>query len=77
MFQSTSINVSGMFHLLTMIDFLLNGNFTTSHCPIVIASTFLQSEMRLFGGIDIAVLKQHFGKKIMEIEEEKRIAQVK
>ncbi|KAM1262159.1 hypothetical protein ACFX13_028023 [Malus domestica] len=34
-----------------------------------------ESEMRLFGGIDIAVLKQHFGQKIMEIEEEKRIAQ--
>lgn len=45
--------------------------------PKVIASTFLQSEMRLFGGIDTEALKQHFGKKVMELEEEKRIVQVK
>jgi hypothetical protein len=33
--------------------------------------------MKLFGGIDTEALKQHFGKKIMELEEEKRIVQVK
>lgn len=32
--------------------------------------------MKLFGG-DTEALKQHFGKKIMELEEEKRIVQVK
>lgn len=34
-----------------------------------------ESEMKLFGGIDAEALKQHFGKKIMELEEEKRIVQ--
>ncbi|XP_034691397.1 kinesin-like protein KIN-4A isoform X2 [Vitis riparia] len=33
-----------------------------------------ESEMKLFGG-DTEALKQHFGKKIMELEEEKRIVQ--
>lgn len=38
---------------------------------------FVQSEMRVFGGIvDTEALKQHFGKKIMELEEEKRIVRV-
>lgn len=32
--------------------------------------------MKLFGGIDTEALKQHFGKKITELEEEKRIVQV-
>ncbi|KAJ0085899.1 hypothetical protein Patl1_08905 [Pistacia atlantica] len=30
-----------------------------------------QSEMKLFGGIDTVALKQHFGKKIAELEDEK------
>ncbi|BBH05966.1 P-loop containing nucleoside triphosphate hydrolases superfamily protein [Prunus dulcis] len=34
-----------------------------------------ESEMRLFGGIDTEALKQHFGKKVLELEEEKRIVQ--
>ncbi|GKU98915.1 hypothetical protein SLEP1_g11850 [Rubroshorea leprosula] len=34
-----------------------------------------ESEMKLFGGADTEALKQHFGKKIMELEEEKRIVQ--
>ncbi|PRQ48038.1 putative plus-end-directed kinesin ATPase [Rosa chinensis] len=34
-----------------------------------------ESEMRLFGGIDTVALKQHFGKKIAELEKEKRIVQ--
>lgn len=34
-----------------------------------------ESEMRLFGGVDTVALKQHFGKKIMELEKEKRIVQ--
>ncbi|XP_048335456.1 kinesin-like protein KIN-4A [Ziziphus jujuba] len=34
-----------------------------------------ESEMRLFGGVDTETLKQHFGKKILELEEEKRIVQ--
>ncbi|XP_050365648.1 kinesin-like protein KIN-4A isoform X2 [Argentina anserina] len=34
-----------------------------------------ESEMRLFGGLDTVALKQHFGKKIMELEKEKRIVQ--
>lgn len=37
----------------------------------------LQSEMRSFGGIDIEALKQQFGKKILELEQEKRIVQVR
>lgn len=36
----------------------------------------MQCEMKLFGGIDTEALKQHFGKKITELEEEKRIVQV-
>ncbi|KAF9600122.1 hypothetical protein IFM89_003669 [Coptis chinensis] len=31
-----------------------------------------ESEMKLFGGCDTMALKQHFGKKIMELEDEKR-----
>ncbi|KAK9285875.1 hypothetical protein L1049_025076 [Liquidambar formosana] len=34
-----------------------------------------ESEMKLFGGIDTESLKQHFGKKITEVEEEKRAVQ--
>ncbi|XP_050291792.1 kinesin-like protein KIN-4A isoform X1 [Quercus robur] len=34
-----------------------------------------ECEMKLFGGIDTEALKQHFGKKITELEEEKRIVQ--
>lgn len=37
---------------------------------------FVQSEIRLFGGLDTETLKQHFGRKILELEEEKRIVQV-
>ena len=32
--------------------------------------------MKLFGGFDTMTLKQHFGKKIMELEDEKRAVQV-
>ncbi|KAI3946715.1 hypothetical protein MKW98_003278 [Papaver atlanticum] len=31
--------------------------------------------MKLFGGFDTMALKQHFGKKIMELEDEKRTVQ--
>ncbi|THU59174.1 hypothetical protein C4D60_Mb03t22210 [Musa balbisiana] len=34
-----------------------------------------ESEMKTFGGCDTLVLKQHFGKKLMELEEEKRTVQ--
>ncbi|KAH9625602.1 hypothetical protein KSS87_017077 [Heliosperma pusillum] len=34
-----------------------------------------ESEMRLFGEVDTETLKQHFGKKIMELEDEKRTVQ--
>lgn len=34
-----------------------------------------ESEMKLFGGLDAVALKQHFGKKIIELEEEKRTVQ--
>ncbi|CAI0464992.1 unnamed protein product [Linum tenue] len=34
-----------------------------------------ESEMKLVGGFDTAALKQHFGKKIMEMEDEKRVVQ--
>lgn len=43
---------------------------------IIVLNFFLQSEMKLFGGSDTAALKQHFGKKIMELEDEKRTVQV-
>lgn len=33
--------------------------------------------MKLFGDVDTEALRHHFGKKIMELEEEKRIVQVK
>ncbi|KAL8490065.1 hypothetical protein ACS0TY_025818 [Phlomoides rotata] len=35
-----------------------------------------ESEMKLFGGNDTTALKQHFGKKLLELEEEKRTVQV-
>ncbi|XP_075093017.1 kinesin-like protein KIN-4A isoform X3 [Nicotiana tabacum] len=34
-----------------------------------------ESEMKLYGGFDTMALKQHFGKKIIELEEEKRAVQ--
>lgn len=34
-----------------------------------------ESEMKLFGEVDTETLKQHFGKKIIELEDEKRAAQ--
>ncbi|CAL1410691.1 unnamed protein product [Linum trigynum] len=34
-----------------------------------------ESEMKLVGGFDTVALKQHFGKKIMEMEDEKRVVQ--
>ncbi|KAG7024268.1 Kinesin-like protein KIN-4A, partial [Cucurbita argyrosperma subsp. argyrosperma] len=34
-----------------------------------------ETEMKLFGGFDTAALKQHFGKKIVELEDEKRTVQ--
>nr|GMD49677.1 kinesin-like protein KIN-4A isoform X1 [Ipomoea batatas] len=34
-----------------------------------------ESEMKLYGGVDTMALKQHFGKKILELEEEKRAVQ--
>ncbi|XP_040996767.1 kinesin-like protein KIN-4A isoform X3 [Juglans microcarpa x Juglans regia] len=34
-----------------------------------------ESEMKLFGEFDTATLKQHFGKKIMELEDEKKTVQ--
>ena len=37
---------------------------------------FTQSEMKLFGISDAEALKQHFGRKIMELEDEKRTVQV-
>lgn len=36
----------------------------------------LQSEMKLFGAPDTTALKQHFGKKVTELEDEKRAVQV-
>ena len=35
-----------------------------------------ESEMKLFDGYDTAALKQYFGKKIAEVEDEKRSVQV-
>lgn len=32
--------------------------------------------MKSFGGFETFALKQHFGKKLMELEDEKRIVQV-
>ncbi|CAA0840685.1 Kinesin-like protein FRA1 [Striga hermonthica] len=34
-----------------------------------------ESQMKLFGGYDTTALKQHFGKKLMELEEEKKTVQ--
>ncbi|KAK4796179.1 hypothetical protein SAY86_028505 [Trapa natans] len=34
-----------------------------------------ETEMQLFGGLDMTALKQHFGKKITELEDEKRAVQ--
>lgn len=46
------------------------------HLIFIFLPSFLQSEMKLFGGFDTVALKQHFGKKIMELEDEKRTVQV-
>ncbi|KAG5030727.1 hypothetical protein JHK85_014709 [Glycine max] len=47
-----------------------------SRCPIVEQSEReAYSEMKLFGISDAEVLKQHFGRKIMELEDEKRVVQ--
>lgn len=40
------------------------------------AVNVVQSEMKLFGESDTAALKQHFGKKLMELEDEKKTVQV-
>lgn len=37
---------------------------------------FVQSEMKFLEGPDTVALKQHFGKKILELEDEKRAVQV-
>ncbi|XP_020597995.1 kinesin-like protein KIN-4A, partial [Phalaenopsis equestris] len=34
------------------------------------------SEMKMFGGFETIALKQHFGKKLMELEDEKRSVQL-
>ncbi|PKA63557.1 Kinesin-like protein FLA10 [Apostasia shenzhenica] len=34
-----------------------------------------ECEMKMFGGFDTIALKQHFGKKLMELEDEKRVVQ--
>lgn len=36
----------------------------------------MQSEMKLIGGTDLETLRQHFGRKIIELEDEKRKVQV-
>lgn len=48
---------------------------------MVINPTFIclrtsQSEMKLYGGLETMALKQHFGKKLLELEEEKRVVEV-
>ena len=44
--------------------------------PASLCFMFVESEMKLVGGSDTVALKQHFGKKIMELEDEKRTVQV-
>ncbi|XP_019174757.1 PREDICTED: kinesin-like protein KIN-4A isoform X2 [Ipomoea nil] len=34
-----------------------------------------ESEMKLYGGLETMALKQHFGKKLLELEEEKRVVE--
>ncbi|KAB1220174.1 Kinesin-like protein KIF21B [Morella rubra] len=47
-----------------------------SRCPVAEQyETDSQSEMKLFGESDTAALKQHFGKKLMELEDEKKTVQ--
>ena len=42
----------------------------------VLDDIIVQTEMKLFGAPDAETLKQHFGRKIMELEDEKRAVQV-
>lgn len=46
--------------------------------PLIMLYTIsiVQSEMKFFGWYDTEALKKHYGKKIRELEEEKRIVQV-
>lgn len=44
---------------------------------VTLGSMSVQSEMKRFGEFDTVALKQHFGKKIMELEDEKKTVQVK
>ena len=43
--------------------------------PLILMGTQKVSEKKPFGGIDSQALMQHFGKKITELKEEKRIVQ--
>ena len=51
----------------------------TCSCSLCVSlgSMSVQSEMKRFGEFDTVALKQHFGKKIMELEDEKKTVQVK
>lgn len=44
---------------------------------VSLGSMSVQSEMKLFGEFDTVALKQHFGKKIMDLEDEKKTVQVR
>lgn len=43
---------------------------------VTLRLTSVQSEMKFIEGSDTVALKQHFGKKILELEDEKRTVQV-
>lgn len=59
------------------IRILLTGSNMNNQCVNVTKNILMQLEMKLIGGPDTEALKQHFQKKIMELEEEKRIVQVR
>lgn len=59
--------------------------FTTSYCCLIFFSLFspnflshlLKAEMKRFATVDTSVLKQHYEKKVHELELEKKALQVR
>lgn len=57
-------------------DHMKTSLVTSQVLCVTLRLTSVQSEMKFIEGSDTVALKQHFGKKIMELEDEKRAVQV-
>lgn len=67
------MTVSGK-HNSTMCLTTVSSNEKMLHCSFPIH--LLQAEMKRFGNVDTSVLKQHYEKKVQDLEIEKRALQV-